>query len=48
VEINGKRENQIHGLNEATAIALKEIGSLPLAYMPIMEKFKHSHLIQEI
>lgn len=38
VEINGKREKRIHGLNEVTAIALKGIGSSPLAYMPIIEK----------
>ena len=38
VEINGKREKRIHGLGEATAIALKGIGNSPQAYQPVMEK----------
>lgn len=38
VEINGKSEKRIHGLNEATAIALKGIGNSPSAYTPVMEK----------
>ena len=38
VEINGKPEKRIHGLNEATTIALKGIGNSPSAYTPVMEK----------
>ena len=38
VEINGKIEKRIHGLNEATTIALKGIGNSPNAYSPVMEK----------